>query len=118
VASVQSGVVFPVTGTIDAGTVTVAGGGTVQQRPASYKFTTVSATVAGSAGVLYAVVAAGESGLVSGPGTLLVLDGTATVAVLPVAAGGLASPQFGPGVAFGTLIASVIGSVDATFVVG
>ena len=103
-------------GTVNVqGTVTV-GGGTVQSQPASYAFTDVSATIKGSAGVLYQINASGESGLVAGPGTLLAMDGAATLAVLPVAAGGFVSAPFGPGVGFGTLIASIIGDVDATFV--
>ncbi|MBF6555574.1 MAG: hypothetical protein IVW52_05280 [Acidimicrobiales bacterium] len=132
-AVVQIGTVN-VVGTLDAvlgtvsvavvsGTVQIVGtlpttvlGGTIQSQPASYLFTSVSATVKGSPGVLYQVNAAGESGLVAGPGTLLVLDGVATVLVVPVAAGGFQSAPFGPGVGFGTLIGSIVGSVDATFV--
>ena len=91
-------------------------GGTVQSLASSYAFTNVSAVVKGSPGVLYQVNAAGESGLVAGAGTLLVLDSAATVLVVPVAAGGFVSAPFGPGVNFGSLIASILGSVDATFV--
>jgi hypothetical protein len=96
--------------------VTVAGG-TIESLAAGYVFTSVSATIKGSPGILYQINVAGESGLVSGPGTLLVLDSTATLAVVPVAAGGFEPVPFGPGVNFGTLIGSIIGSIDATFVV-
>ena len=95
--------------------VTVAGG-TVEALPAQYAFTSVSATIKGSPGVLYNIAAAGESGLVAGAGTLLVLDSTSTIVVVPVAAGGVQSVPFYPGVGFGTLIGSIIGNVDATFV--
>ena len=91
--------------------------GTVQSQAASYVFTNVSSVVKGTPGVLYMVNAAGETGLVAGAGTLLVLDVSATVTVVPVAAGGYVSAPFGPGVTFSSLIASIIGDVDATFVV-
>jgi hypothetical protein len=117
VATVVPGVVVPVSGTVSLGGGTVPVAGTVQIQPARYVFTSVSGTVKGGPGVLYSVFASGESGLVAGAGTLLVLDGTATVAVVPVGAGGAVPVPFAPGVAFGTLIASVLGSVDATFVV-
>ncbi|MBF6555576.1 MAG: hypothetical protein IVW52_05290 [Acidimicrobiales bacterium] len=60
--------------------------------------------------------AAGGTGLVAGPGTLLVMDGSGTVVVMPVAPGGFVTASFLPGAGFGTLIASIIGTVDATFV--
>ncbi len=88
-----------------------------QQSASSYVFTSVSATIKASPGILYLINASGESGLTAGPGTLLVLDSTSTIAVIPVAAGGFVTAPFGPGVSFGTLIGSIIGSVDATFVI-
>jgi hypothetical protein len=115
-ASVSGGQLSDV-GTVGTIQSPVAVVGTVQSQSGSYVFTSVSATIKGSPGVLYQVNVSGESGLVSGPGTLLILDGTATVGVVPVAAGGFVSAPFTPGVGFGTLIGSVIGSVDATFVI-
>lgn len=101
----------------NVGTIGTILSGQVTLQPASYVFTNVTATIKGSSGILYQINAAGESGLVAGPGTLLVLDSTATVTVIPVAAGGYVPAPFRPGVTFGTLIASIIGSVDATFVI-
>lgn len=116
-ATILAGAVVTVTGTVTA---TAGGsgslGGTVVQAAAQYAFTNTSAVIKSSPGTLYQVLLAGASGTVAGAGTLLVLDGSATVAVLPVAAGGFQSAPFGPGVGFGTLIASLIGSGDATFV--
>jgi hypothetical protein len=92
--------------------------GTISFLPANYVFTNVSAVIKGTPGTLWQINAAGESGLVAGAGTLLVLDAAATVLVMPLAAGGFQSAPFGPnGVNFGSLIASVIGNVDATFVI-
>jgi hypothetical protein len=119
IGTIQSAPLVTVQGAVAASLsspVTVAGG-TIESLAAGYVFTSVSATIKGSPGILYQINVAGESGLVSGPGTLLVLDSTATLAVVPVAAGGFEPVPFGPGVNFGTLIGSIIGSIDATFVV-
>ena len=117
--TIQNAPLVTVQGSVSASLsspVTVAGG-TIESLAASYVFTSVSATIKGSPGILYQINAAGESGLVAGAGTLLVLDGSATLAVVPVASGGFESVSFYPGVGFGTLIGSIIGSTDATFVV-
>jgi hypothetical protein len=138
VATILPNVVMPVSGTVtttsSGGTITIGTiaavgtilspvpttilSGTISFLPANYVFTNVSAVIKGTPGTLWQINAAGESGLVAGAGTLLVLDAAATVLVMPLAAGGFQSAPFGPnGVNFGSLIASVIGNVDATFVI-
>ena len=87
--------------------------GTIQNQSASYGFTNVSSVIKSSPGILYGINVSGES---LTAGTLLVMDSTATLVVIPVAAGGFESAPFAPGVGFGTLIASVIGAADATFI--
>jgi len=94
--------------------------GTVVPGAGSYSFTTVSATIKGGPGTLYAVAAAGNNAIASlSAGTLLVLDSTSTIMVAVVASGAFVSHQFGAvGVGFGTLIASIIGgAIDTSFVV-
>lgn len=111
-----------VSGTLGVGTIgtiqsAVGVVGTVQAQAASYRFLTASGTVKASAGVLYSVLVAGETGIAGGAaGTLLVLDSAGTIAVVPVASGGFNPAQFGPGINFGSLFGSIIGSLDATFV--
>lgn len=105
-----------VVASISMGTIAVSGG-TIQSQPALYAFRSASGTIKASAGVLYSVLVAGETGIVGASGgTLLVLDAAGTIAVVPVASGGFQPAPFGPGVSFSSLFASLMGSIDATFV--
>lgn len=102
------------TPTVDA---TIIGTPTVTQAQASYFYAqTGLATIKATAGTLFSAVLTGEAGILAAAGTAVLLNATGTIAVLAVPAGQTVSAQFGPGVGFGTLIASIIGTVDLTVV--
>ena len=97
--------------------VTVQGIATVSQQAVSYSYQqTGLATIKATAGTLYDVILTGEAGLTAAAGTAVLLNGTGTIAVLAVPSGDMRQARFGPGVGFGTLIASIIGTVDLTVV--
>lgn len=114
--------VATVAGTVEAnvlGTppVSVQGIATVSQQAVSYSYQqTGLATIKATAGTLYDVILTGEAGLTAAAGTAVLLNGTGTIAVLAVPSGDMRQARFGPGVGFGTLIASIIGTVDLTVV--
>ena len=86
---------------------------TVTQQAVSYAFVqTGIATIKATAGTLYQVVMAG----VATAGTVTLLNSTATIAVVVMVANDTRQASFGPGVAFGTLIATVVGTVNLTVV--
>lgn len=101
IASILPGVAMPVSGT-------------VAPQPGTSYYLTASGPVKSSAGVLYA---ANVAGLGTQGGTLLLLNGAATIAIVPVPAGGFVSASFGPGVAFTVLGGSIVGPLGAGFVV-
>ena len=95
----------------------VIGTPTVIQAQALYFYTqTGLATIKATAGTLYEAILTGEAGLTAAAGTAVLLNGTGTIAVLAVPSGDMRQARFGPGVSFGTLIASIIGTVDLTVV--
>jgi hypothetical protein len=97
--------------------VTVQGIATVSQQAVSYSYQqTGLATIKATAGALYEAILTGEAGLTAAAGTVVLLNGTGTIAVLAVPSGDMRQARFGPGVSFGTLIASIIGTVDLTVV--
>ena len=92
---------------------TVIGTPTVTQQAASYSFVqTGVATIKATAGTLYMAVMGG----IGTAGTVILLNNLATIAVLPMTVNDTRQASFSPGVAFGTLIASIIGTVDLTVV--
>ena len=94
-------------------TVSIAGTPTVTQQAVSYAFVqTGIATIKATAGTLYQAVMAG----VATAGTVILLNSTATIAVIVMVANDTRQAPFGPGVAFGTLIATVVGTVNLTVV--
>ena len=93
----------------------ILGTPTVSQQPVSYAYTqTGVATIKATAGTLYEAIITGEAGLVAAAGTAVLLNSIGTIAVLAVPAGDMRQASFSPGVSFGTLIASIIGTVDLT----
>ena len=107
VATVPVSVAF---GTLVA---TVSGTATVTQQAVSYAFVqTGIATIKATAGTLYQAVMSG----VATAGTVTLLNSAATVVVIVMVANDTRQVSFGPGVAFGTLIATVVGTVNLTVV--
>ena len=111
--------VATVMGTVDVGNfpatqdVTVTSIATVTQQAVSYAFVqTGIATIKATAGTLYQAVMAG----VATAGTVILLNSVATIAVIVMVANDTRQAPFGPGVAFGTLIATVVGTVNLTVV--
>ena len=92
---------------------TVIGTPTVTQQAASYSFVqTGVATIKATAGTLYQAVMGG----IGTAGTVILLNNLATIAVLPMTVNDTRQASFSPGVAFGTLIATVVGTVNLTVV--
>ena len=92
---------------------TVIGTPTVTQQAASYSFVqTGLATIKATAGTLYMAVMGG----LGTAGTVILLNNLATIAVLPMTVNDTVQASFSPGVAFGTLIATVVGTVNLTVV--
>ena len=93
--------------------VTVTSIATVTQQAVSYAFVqTGIATIKATAGTLYQAVMSGATTA----GTVVLLNSTATIAVIVMVANDTRQAPFGPGVAFGTLIATVVGTVNLTVV--
>ena len=94
-------------------TVTVIGTPTVTQQAASYAFVqTGLATIKATAGTLHQAIMGG----IGTAGTVILLNNLATIALLPMTVNDTRQASFGPGVAFGTLIATVVGTVNLTVV--
>ena len=109
-ASISGTPTVTVAGTAD---VTVIGTPTVTQQSASFSFVqTGVATIKATAGTLYQAVMGG----IGTAGTVILLNNLATIAVLPMTVNDTRQASFSPGVTFGTLIASIIGTVDLTVV--
>ena len=92
---------------------TILGTPTVTQQSASFSFVqTGLATIKATAGTLYMAVMGG----LGTAGTVILLNNLATIAVLPMTVNDTVQASFNPGVAFGTLIATVVGTVNLTVV--
>ena len=92
---------------------TVIGTPTVTQQSASFSFVqTGLATIKATAGTLHQAIMGG----IGTAGTVILLNNLATIAVLPMTVNDTRQASFSPGVAFGTLIATVVGTVNLTVV--
>lgn len=106
VGTILSG--LPVVGTI--GTI-ISGQITATESPASPVFATVSGTIIGGAGTLYGVIA--DS--VAGTGTLMLYQAGSLMSSQTVAANQNFVWMIDRGVAVSTLVASLVGTLTATF---
>jgi hypothetical protein len=100
------------------GTIQAQLGVTASALPTKYVFLQASATVKGGAGTLSGFIMSGALG----GGTVVMLDyGVTPIATIAIAYIGTQQTQpigFGPGVTFGTLVASLQGGIDVTVLAG
>jgi hypothetical protein len=108
---------FPATQNV-AGTVGISGTVPITAPTISYSFQSFAgtATIKAAAGTLFGLILTGEAGTTAVAGTLTVLNGAATIAVIAVPSAQTQPVGFSTGIVFSTsLVVVASGSVSVTF---